>query len=506
VLEQVTRRLSPDVLLMGSLSGQGSRAVGFTAYRADDVGFRDRETLALAEHDDEALTAYVEGRERPVCDLRRDLAAQTAAGLLHPVYAGSAATGAGVGDLMSGIADLLPVPEPDPDLPPSGRVFKIERGTAGEKVAYVRVFTGAIGVRQRLDLPDGRVGKVAGVQRFEGGQWVRAAEVGAGQIGRLHGLAPVRVGDVFGVLDAAADLHFAPPTLEASVAAVRPEQGPALRAALAALADQDPLIDARGEQEGSVVVSLYGRVQQEVLAATLAEEYGIETTWADARVLHVERPRRTATALEALNTPSNPWGATVGLRITPTPPGSGVTFELDVPARGIPLFLYKSAEAFAAVMERHVLRTFEHGLRGWRVTDCRVTLTEVGYASWDGPPSTRGNLPTALDYRKLTPLVLRQALARAGTRVCEPVLHVSLEVPTETTTALQRLLGRWGAELTDQASRGDLATLEARLPAARLHELQRQLPDLTGGEGVLESRFDGYQPVRGPAPTRDVAG
>jgi ribosomal protection tetracycline resistance protein len=182
---------------------------------------------------------------------------------------------------------------------------------------------------------------------------------------------------------------------------------------------------------------------------------------------------------------------------------------MEVQSRGVPLFLFKSAEAFAAVMERHVARTLEHGLAGWGVTDCRVTLTDIAYASWDGPPSTRGDLPTALDYRKLTPIVLRQALARAGTRVCEPVLRVSLEVPTESTTALQRLLGRWGAELTDQTSHGDYATLEARLRATRLHELQRQLPDLTGGEGVLESRFDGYEPVHGRAPVRrgyDVRG
>ena len=58
-------------------------------------------------------------------------------------------------------------------------------------------------------------------------------------------------------------------------------------------------------------------------------------------------------------------------------------------------------------------------------------------------------------------------------------------------------MARWGAELAGQTSAGDLTRLEARLVAARLHELQRQLPDLTGGEGTLESRFDGYEPVRG---------
>ena len=40
------------------------------------------------------------------------------------------------------------------------------------------------------------------------------------------------------------------------------------------------------------------------------------------------------------------------------------------------------------------------------------------------------------------------------------------------------------------------------MPAARADELQRQLPALTGGEGVLESSFAGYAPVSGEQPTR----
>jgi ribosomal protection tetracycline resistance protein len=41
-----------------------------------------------------------------------------------------------------------------------------------------------------------------------------------------------------------------------------------------------------------------------------------------------------------------------------------------------------------------------------------------------------------------------------------------------------------------------------RLVSTRLHELQLQLPDLTGGEGVLESRFDTFEPVHGRPPVR----
>ena len=41
--------------------------------------------------------------------------------------------------------------------------------------------------------------------------------------------------------------------------------------------------------------------------------------------------------------------------------------------------------------------------------------------------------------------------------------------------------------------------LETLLPAARVQDLQRQLPGLTSGEGVAETSFGGYQPVSGPS-------
>jgi len=44
--------------------------------------------------------------------------------------------------------------------------------------------------------------------------------------------------------------------------------------------------------------------------------------------------------------------------------------------------------------------------------------------------------------------------------------------------------------------------LETVLPASRLQELRRQLPGVTGGEGVLESEFAGYEPVTGDPPIR----
>jgi ribosomal protection tetracycline resistance protein len=41
------------------------------------------------------------------------------------------------------------------------------------------------------------------------------------------------------------------------------------------------------------------------------------------------------------------------------------------------------------------------------------------------------------------------------------------------------------------------------LGASRVQELRRLLPGLTGGEGVLDAEFAGYQPLSGEPPVRE---
>ena len=58
-----------------------------------------------------------------------------------------------------------------------------------------------------------------------------------------------------------------------------------------------------------------------------------------------------------------------------------------------------------------------------------------------------------------------------------------------------------GAELISATS-DSWCTLEGDVPATAVHGLRQQIPPLTRGEGVMESCFDRYEPVRGQAPTR----
>ncbi|HEY6604981.1 MAG TPA: translation factor GTPase family protein [Gaiellaceae bacterium] len=505
VLGDISDRLKLATVAMGFATGEGTRAAVAVPQVDGDPSFTAQLADVLADRDDALLAAYLDD-ETSVSSrrLREELAKQTKQGLVHPVFCGSALTGAGVDALMAGLAELLPARRGNAEAPVSGSVFKIERGPAGDKIAYVRMFSGAVQVRDRLHFGRDGEGKVTAVGVFDHGTAVQRPAAFAGEIAKLWGLRDIQIGDRIGELPGLS-MHreFLPPTLESVVAPLDTDDGQRLRVALGQLAEQDPLINVRQDDATQeITVSLYGEVQKEVIEATLADEFGLDVTFSHTTPIYVERPVGSGEALEVLHGESNPFHASIGLRIDPAPHGSGIDIRLHVDNRTIPLFVYKTAEKFAESMGEYIRDTLEEGMFGWQVTDCTVTMTHCGYSIADGPPSRRGPTSTAADFRKLTPLVLVQALERARTVVCEPTVRAKLEVPTDTIGAVLPALARVGAAVDTPSPHGELSTITAILPATQADGLHRQLPELTRGEGVLESSFAGYQAVSGDQPTR----
>ena len=496
VLRGIERRLAVRAMPLTRATNAGTRAAATVEPAPDD--FHSALIEALVDNDDALFEAYVADAARVTpARLQAALAEQTSKSLVYPVYVGSAMTGTGIPELMDGLVSLLPVAERDDRGPCAGRIFKIERGASGEKIAYVRMFSGALHVRDRVHDED----KVTGISVFERGAWVRQGTVRAGDIGKLWGLAHVQIGEPIGLRQEDAVLHhFAPPTLEARIAPDRHEQHVALRAALAQLVEQDPLINIRSEPSGELAVSLYGDVQKEVIEATLATDYGIAVTFRETTPLYIERPAGTGAAQESLNSATNPFHAAIGLRVEPAT--TGFEFRLDVDYQSVPLYVYRNIDEFASAMEQYVRVTLEEGLYGWAVNDCLVTMTSSNYSIADGPPARRGPLSTAADFRKLTPLVLMQALNNAGTYVCEPMSHARIDAPATSMGSVLGVLAQQGAAVHAQSIRGEDISIEAELPAAGIQALQRRLPAATNGDGVLESTFAGYQPVRGEPPKR----
>jgi ribosomal protection tetracycline resistance protein len=363
------------------------------------------------------------------------------------------------------------------------RVFKVERGTAGQKVASARIITGSITPRTALTVHpvDGSQyqARPTQVEVFAGGtrQVVERAE--AGQIVALRGLKQIQIGDQLGVPATSVGRLFARPTLET---VVRARDRVKLVQALTQLAEQDPLIRVRKGDD--ITVSLYGEVQKEVIASLLDTEYGVDVTFSETTPIYVERLDGEGSAIREITAEDNPWAAGVGFRAEPV--AEGIEYHLEVELGALP-------RAFHTAIEETVRTTLHQGLHGWEIPSCRIVLTHTAYYS----PVT-----VASDFRRLVPLVLLQAIAAAGTTVMEPVNHFELDVPAETLSRVLAHVAEHRGLVTSTTLSETQAHLEGTIPAATTHPFEAFLPTLTRGEALLTTSFLTHQPVPNPPPTK----
>ncbi len=174
-------------------------------------------------------------------------------------------------------------------------------------------------IRDRVHLGAGAEGKVTSLAVFERGAALQRPCARAGQIAKVWGLAQAQIGDRVGdAAQTAARPQFPPPTLESVVVPGQPADKERVRVALGQIAEQDPLINVRQDDERQeLYVSLYGEVQKEVIQTTLADDYGLAVTFRETRMIYVERPAGPARAVRVLQSDTHPYSATVGLRIEP---------------------------------------------------------------------------------------------------------------------------------------------------------------------------------------------
>jgi len=508
LLDDICRSLRLRVVPMDSSTGAGTKAAAVIPRDRDDPAWRAALADLLAETDDRVIAAFErDGRDVDPHVLEATFRAQIASGTIVPVFSGSAITGAGVSGLLAGIERWLPAAAACPDAPLDGTVFKVARRPSGEKIVYARLFAGTVTVRQRV-IVHGRAAagdpirgeeRVTGIDGFTAGDPVSIGDASAGEIVVLHGLRTARIGDRIldhAVTDIDEDARereitaaFTPPTLESVVRPVDPAQITPLREALERLADQDPLIALRQRDEaGEIALKLFGEVQKEVIAETLARDHGIAVTFGPSQTICIERPVSTGERCERIFTPENPFYATIGFRVEGDRAGSGIRYHRELDS--LPLAFYRAIEETAR-------ETLIQGLSGWEVTDCVVTLVEVGFCA---------PLSTAADFRKLTPLVLMAALRDAGTVVCEPVENLDLDIPENTFGPVLGAVTSARGTVHDVARHGPTYRLTCAVPAAESGALERRLPALTRGEASWSSRFMGYAPVTGKSPVRSHTG
>lgn len=364
----------------------------------------------------------------------------------------------------------------------SGVVFKIERTNTNEKKVYVRLFEGKISVRDRIEVPNKDIiEKVKKINGLENGKLIEIASMESGDIGILYGLTSFKVGDVIGIAnDRTKNISIAKPTLKTNISAVNKDENRELFKALTFLTEEDPLLElGMDDEDKEIYINLFGEVQMEILSSILDDFYGIKVEFSNIQTIYKETPKGVGTAMMLMQEGSNPFWATVGLKIEPGIRGEGLKYISNVSIGSLP-------KSFQNAIEEAVVKTSKQGLFGWEVTDIKVTLTCGEFFS---PASTPA------DFRNVTPMVFMEALYQAKTDLLEPLHEFELRIPQNVLSKAIWDLQTMRATFDNPIIVEDEFLIKGLIPVENSKEYKLKIASYTEGKGMFLTKFFGYKKV-----------
>lgn len=478
LLQELATRFSPDMVIMEQWENVQARDCQVRSLGPEDSPLNDRLTELAVDSDPKAQEYFLQDKPIPAATMLRVLKERIASLKAFPVYMGAAALGVGVRELLDGIL-LLPKAPQQKEAPLSGLVYKVEHDKAMGKVAHVRLFSGTVSNRDPVPIR-GReqVEKVTQIRRVMGQRTVDMGRLAAGDIGALYGLSNIRIGDVIGYEALSREVTLAAPLLKAQVFPKQPERLTDMVSALRELTEEDPLLDMEWEpEERELYIKITGMIQLEVIAAFLKDRFGMEAEFASPSVIYKETPSKPGMGIEEYTWPKPCW-ACIEFAIEPMGRGYGFKFESAVGDRVI-------LSRYQAHIAQTLPDALKQGLYGWEVTDLKITLTGGSHHLIHTHP---------LDFFTATPMALMNGLENTGSTLLEPMVTMRFSAEEQHAGSIIRdVIAMRGSFDSPVIHKGNL-TMEARVPVATSLNYPVDFGSLTGGKGVLSSRFSGYEP------------
>ena len=476
VVQSVRDKLSADIIIKQTVS----LSPEIVLEENTDIEAWD----AVIENNDKLLEKYIAGEPISREKLVREEQRRVQDASLFPVYYGSAKKGLGIQPLMDAVTGLFQPIGEQGSAALCGSVFKVEYTDCGQRRVYIRLYSGTLRLRDTVALAGREKLKITEMRIPSKGEIVRTDTSYPGEIVILAD-DTLKLNDILGnekLLPHKTRIDNPMPLLRTTVEPQKPEQREALLNALAEIADTDPLLHFDIDTvTHEIMLSFLGKVQLEVICSLLEEKYHVGVAMKEPSVIYLERPLRKAEYTIHIEVPPNPFWASVGLSIEPLPIGSGVQYESRVSLG------YLNQSFQNAVMEG-VLYGCEQGLYGWKVTDCKICFE---YGLYYSPVSTPA------DFRLLSPIVLEQALKKAGTELLEPYLHFEIYAPQEYLSRAYHDAPRYCADIVSTQIKNDEVILKGEIPARCIQEYRNDLTNFTNGQGVCLTELKGYQPAIG---------
>ncbi|HET6871615.1 MAG TPA: translation factor GTPase family protein [Sporolactobacillaceae bacterium] len=434
---------------------------------------------AIAERDDTLLNHYFEEGMLSTTQMVPFFKKLVRHSEAFPICFGASAKGVGVSELLDAVVRFLPEPSGSDNAPLSGLVFKLERDEQMGRMAYVRLFDGAL--QNRSSVYNHTLGleeKVTQIRWVEGKKSEDLGALKAGEMAVIYGLSHVRIGDILGSTDRVpGEETLAVPLLTVQVFWETEADYPKVIAAFQELTDEDPQLNMQWLKESRELhLKIMGQIQMEILTHLVLERYGLRITFGEPSVIYKETPCKPGEGLVVYTMPKPCW-AVLRFHLEPLEAGEGVVFASTVRPEDL-------LERYQNEVKRRIPEVLEQGLKGWEVTDLKITLIEGEHHVLHTHP---------LDFAVATPMGIMDGLKNTGTKLLEPILNFRLSIPEEVGGKVMNELTLMRGTFDSPVLVEGRMEIKGALPVATSLDFPRRLASLTKGRGTLTSSFKGYQ-------------
>jgi elongation factor G len=467
--------------------------------------YREKLIEAAVELDDDAMAAYLEGREPDEATLKRLIRKATITSAFFPVLAGSAFKNKGVQPLLDAVVDYLPSPldvppikgidpkgnevvrRPDDTEPLSVLAFKIMDDPYVGTITFCRIYSGTLtsgsgvinSTRERRE----RIGRML-LMHANNREDIKEAY--AGDILALAGLKEARTGDTLCdpqkpvILE---KMEFPVPVIEIAIEPKSKADQEKLGVALAKLAAEDPSFRVSTDPEsGQTILKGMGELHLDIKVDILKRTYRVDANIGAPQVAYRETITRAATVDYTHKKQTGGAGQFARIKIVaePLPPGGGFVFENKIVGGAVP-------KEFVPGVEKGLESVLGSGvLAGFPVVDLKASLVDGASHEVDS---------SALAFEVAARYALREALQKGGSVLLEPIMKVEVVTPEEYTgSAIGDLNSRRG-QIQGQDMRGNANVITAMVPLANMFGYVNTLRSMSQGRATFTMQFDHYEQV-----------
>ena len=434
---------------------------------------------SIAEFDEEILKLYLEEQQIEKTVLKEKAVKQFEKLTVIPLLCGSAKNNLGIKEILNIIINFAPVKNNLSTDSTKAIVFKIEHHPKFGKLSHVKIIQGVLSVKDSILIGSTNEElKIPQLKKQYVGKLKDTNLIATNDIGMIVGQNTLSVGDVLGSKENA----FKPkkikePLLSTRVNPKNEKDFAALATALTELNIEDPDLNFKWiKEENELILNLHGAIQKEILREMISERFNIDCIFEEPSVIYKETPLKKAEGFVRYWMPKPCW-AIMKFEIEPLGRGCGVVYESNVGVNNI-------HQKYQNEVVQTIHKSLEQGIKGWEVTDLKITLLEGEDHEIHSRPG---------DFKLATPMGIMKALQNSGTQLLEPMFF--FEIIAEETllgTINSNLLKRRAEINTHHFENGNIK-LSGQIPVSTSLDLSIALNSMCSGKVKFRTKFNAYK-------------